>query len=50
VKAGGEPIPPDNAWLEDTGGLVQERGACLVAAESLKRVDEPSNPYVTMKW
>jgi uncharacterized membrane protein YraQ (UPF0718 family) len=50
VKAGGEPIPPDNAWLEVTGGLVQERGAFLVAAESLKRVDEPSNPYVTMKW
>jgi uncharacterized repeat protein (TIGR03943 family) len=50
VKAGGEPIPPDNAWLEVTGGLVQERGAFLVAAESLKRVDAPSNPYVTMKW
>jgi uncharacterized repeat protein (TIGR03943 family) len=50
VKAGREPIPPDNAWLEVTGGLVQERGAFLVAAESLKRVDAPSNPYVTMKW
>ena len=50
VKVERAPIPPDNAWLEVTGSLVKQRGAFLVAAESLKRVDEPSNPYVTMKW
>jgi uncharacterized membrane protein YcgQ (UPF0703/DUF1980 family) len=50
VKVKRDPIPPDNAWLEVTGGLVEERGAFLVAAEYLKRVDEPSNLYVMMKW
>jgi uncharacterized repeat protein (TIGR03943 family) len=50
VKVKRDPIPPDNAWLEVTGGLVPERGGFLVAAESLKRVGEPSSPYVTMKW
>jgi uncharacterized repeat protein (TIGR03943 family) len=50
VKTKDEPIPPDNAWLEVTGGLFEESGAFLVAAESLKRTDEPSNPYLTMKW
>jgi uncharacterized repeat protein (TIGR03943 family) len=47
VKAMGDAIPEDNAWLEITGRLVKRQGWFLLEAESMESIPAPEKPYLT---
>jgi putative membrane protein len=47
VKAMGDEIPEDNAWLEVTGRLVKRQGWFLLQAQSMITIRTPEKPYLT---
>jgi uncharacterized repeat protein (TIGR03943 family) len=47
VKAMGNEIPADNAWVDIAGRLQRHDGKLIVEAESITPTDQPADPYLT---
>jgi uncharacterized repeat protein (TIGR03943 family) len=47
VKAMGNEIPADNAWVDVAGRLEQHKGKLIVEAESITPAEQPDEPYLT---
>jgi uncharacterized repeat protein (TIGR03943 family) len=47
VKAMGNEIPADNAWVDIAGRLQRLEGMLIVEAESIRPTDQPDEPYLT---